>query len=71
VFLGHWIVAKRYPELPDDSKYSSTYYFLDVFTGEIKKTQKFNMHDVKKLYSDGEYLYFLQDYSLIAYEIKK
>ena len=71
VFLGDWIVAKRYPELTDDSKYSSTYYFLDVFTGEIQKTQKFNMRDVIKLYSDGENIYFLQDHSLVAYEIKK
>lgn len=71
VFLDDWIVAKRYPELPEDTKYSSTYYFLDVFTGEIKKTQKFNMYDVKKLYSDGEYLYFLRDHSLVAYETKK
>jgi len=71
VFLGDWIVAKRYPELPDDSKYSSTYYFLDVFTGEIQITQKFNMYDVIKLYSDGEKLYFLEDHSLVAYKIKK
>lgn len=71
VFLDDWIVAKRYPELPEDTKYSSIYYFLDVFTGEVQKTQQFNMYGVKKLYSDGEYLYFLQDHSLVAYEIKK
>ena len=71
VFLGDWIFAKHYPELPEDTKYSSTYYFLDVFTGQIQKTQKFNMYSIKKLYSDGENLYFLQDHSLVAYKIKK
>jgi len=71
VFLDKWLVAKPYPEPPTDSKYSSTYYMLDVFTGDVVEEEKFNMHGVTGLYSDDEYLYFLRDHDLIAYELAK